>query len=73
MLLIGLTTFAYEFLFYCTNFLFRGRIDVALYMRTIILPGTIYALILSLPVYLFLYTVNGKLEAREWSKRKRFP
>ena len=72
MLLIGITTLVYEFVFYCSNFLLRGRLDVALYMQKIILPGTIYALILSLPVYHFLYIVNKKLEAREWAKRKRF-
>ena len=72
MILIGVTTFAYEFVFYCTNFLLRGRLDVALYMQKIILPGTVYALILSLPVYHLLYTVNKQLESREWSKRKRF-
>jgi len=72
MLLVGVTTLVYEILFYASSFLFQSQLDFMLYMRTIILPGTIYALILSLPVYHLMYFINKKLESREWSKRNRF-
>lgn len=72
MVLVCLTTLVYEFVFYCSTFLFHGRLDLLFYMRKIILPETVYATLLSIPVYRLLYSINKRLESREWSRRKRF-
>ena len=70
--LVAFSSAFYEFGFYFFTFLFRGRIDILQYFWAIILPGTVYAIILSVPIYRLVYGINGLLEEREKRRRKLF-
>lgn len=65
-------TFIYEFVFYVTNFLVMGHLDVEYYMRSVIIPGVVYTTSLSIFVYMGLYAINAKIEAFEKAHRKMF-
>jgi rod shape-determining protein MreD len=70
--LAAASSLAYHFAIYFTGFLFRGKLDFSFYFRSIILPGSVYTLILTVPMYSLLYGVNKKLEDIEKTKRKLF-
>lgn len=53
-------------------FLFRGKINYIYYIKNIILPETIYTIILSLIVYQVIYIINEKIEKSEKTKRNVF-
>ncbi|MCL1923984.1 MAG: rod shape-determining protein MreD [Defluviitaleaceae bacterium] len=72
IILVGVFTIFYNFLYYVTNFLFRARLDIMLYFRTIILPETIYNIAVTLPLYISLYQINKLIEKRENEKRRMF-
>ncbi len=72
LILVVASVFAYEFLFYFTSFLFRGRLDLSYYMRTIIIPKAVYTTLLCIPVFRLIYWINSRLEAREAKARKLF-
>jgi rod shape-determining protein MreD len=63
---------AYQFAIYFSSFLFNGKLDFAFYFRSIILPSSVYTLILAIPVYSLIYWVNTKLEDAEKLNRKLF-
>ena len=65
MLLVAASTFVYQFVYYISFFLFRGKVNFAFYLNTIIFPGVVYTTASSLPVYGVIYLVNKKLEAYE--------
>ena len=69
LLLCAASLFAYEFAVYVFRFLLQGKIDIWFYFRTIILPEAIYSIILSLPIYRLLYSLNKCLEAHTRKKR----
>lgn len=54
-----------EFIFYVFHFLLQGRVDFSYYLNKIILPETVYTMILSIPFYQLIYLINEKLEKRE--------
>ena len=62
LLLVGASTLAYEFLYYVVNFLLLGRTDFWRYLVTIILPTTVYNLVLCIFIYRAIYAINNKLE-----------
>ena len=70
--LTALCSVLYQFIVYVVNFLFLAQLNLPFYFRTIILPGSVYTLILSVPIYSFLYWVNIKLENAEKNNRKLF-
>ncbi|MCL2610162.1 MAG: rod shape-determining protein MreD [Defluviitaleaceae bacterium] len=70
--LVGTSTILYNFLYYVINFLFRARLDFFTYFGIIILPETIYNIVLTLPLYIVLYQINKALEKRENEKRRMF-
>ena len=70
--LVGTSTILYNFIYYVINFLFRARLDFFTYLGIIILPETIYNIILTLPLYIVLYQINKLLEKRENEKRRMF-
>ena len=72
IVLVALSSLFHEFGFYFFTFLFRGRIDMLQYFWAIMLPGTVYATILSVPIYRLIYGINGLLEEREKKRRKLF-
>ena len=70
--LVGVGYFAYEFAFFFLYFLFQGHVDLFYYFGRIILPGAVYTIILTIPVYRLMYAVNNKLECHERYTRKLF-
>lgn len=54
--------FIYGFYVYVTGFLLRGRLNLPYYFMTIILPETIYTVVILILVYRFLMFVNRKLD-----------
>ncbi len=53
---------AYGFLFYVSQFLLRGRVDFFFYLRRIILPETVYTVLLTLVCYRLFLLLNQKLD-----------
>jgi len=70
--LVAVSSIFYEFGIYFFSFLFRGRIDIMHYFWTIILPTTVYAIILSVPIYRLIYGINDLLEEKEDKHRQLF-
>ena len=72
LLLTIVVTFLYEIIFYFMSFLFLGRIELAHFLRKIIIPTTIYTAVLSVPLYRMMYSINSRLETHENLRRNRF-
>jgi len=53
-------------------FLLRGKINYIYFIRNIIVPETIYTVVLSIVVYQLIYIVNQKIEKNEKNNRKIF-
>ena len=70
--LVAFSSLLYQFMIYVVNFLFKAELNLPFYFRTIILPASVYTLILTVPVYSFLYGINNKMEEVEKNKRKLF-
>jgi len=68
ILIVG-AIFANELVFYVFHFLLFGQTDFWYYFHKIILPGMVYTVFLSIPVYRLLYGLNERLE--RFSKRRR--
>ena len=64
LLLVGMSSLAYEFSYYVLNFLLLGRTDFWRYLVTIILPTTAYNLALCIFIYRGIYALNNKLEEK---------
>jgi len=69
---VVIMTLFYQFFLYVTTMLFVGQFDFWLYVRTIIIPKTIYTASLSIPVYSIMHFVNAKLEKYERDYRNVF-
>jgi len=72
LLLGSLSVFLYSLVFYFLNFMLRGKLDFFYYFRKIILPETVYTVVLTTPVYRFVYAVNNRIERRENKRRMLF-
>jgi len=72
MLLVGLATFFYNFAHYVFYFLFRARLNLLYYSWSIMLPSVLYNVVLTFPIYIFIYILNQKLEKHENHRRKIF-
>jgi len=70
--MVAVSSLLYQFIIYIVNFLFKAELDLPYYFRMIILPGSVYTLILTVPIYSLLYAINNKLEDAEKNKRKLF-
>ena len=53
-------------------FLLRGKINYIYFIKNIIVPETIYTIILSLVLYQIIYIINKKIEENEKTKRNIF-
>lgn len=62
VLLTAAGDLAYGFLYYITQFLLRGRVDFFFYLRRIILPETVYTILLTLVCYRLFLLLNKKLD-----------
>ncbi|MCL2388131.1 MAG: rod shape-determining protein MreD [Defluviitaleaceae bacterium] len=60
----------YQFLLYVTSIMFLGQLDFWFYLRTIILPKTIYTASLSVPLYSLLHLINSRIERFEEPKNE---
>jgi len=60
----------YEIVFYFIHFMMQGRLVD--YFRIIILPGTIYTMLLAIPMYHIVFFVNKRLERYEKRVRRIF-
>lgn len=70
--LTAISTVFYEFAFYVTNFLFRGKLDFQYYAAKIIVPELVYNIFLSFIVYSLLYAINRKIEDFEKARHRIF-
>lgn len=70
--LIVIATLSFEFVYYVSHFLFRGKLDLFYYFWRIMLPVVGYNAFLTLPVYRILYGINNLIEEREKRKRRLF-
>jgi len=66
--LAAVSILATELVFYVFHFLLQGQTNVWYYVHKIILPETVYTLLLAIPVYRLVYGINGRLEA--FAKRR---
>jgi rod shape-determining protein MreD len=65
VLLVAIASFVTGMAFYAVHFLLLAQTDAGGYIKGIILPGTAYTAVMTVPVYWLIYLVNKKLEARE--------
>ena len=65
IVLTAVSSFAYEFITYVTHFMLFGKINTFFYFYRIILPSTVYTLIMVFPLYFLALIINAKLEKRE--------
>ncbi len=72
LFLVAVSIIGYEFAFYFSSFLFRGKVDFFYYFGTIILPEAAYNTILSIPIYRLVYAINDKICEFERKNRKLF-
>ena len=70
--LITVSDLSYGVLCYIILFLLRGRLDFSYYFVKIILPETLYTIIITLFLYPIILKVNEKLEAREKRRAQKF-
>jgi rod shape-determining protein MreD len=70
VILVMLAILGYETVFYFINFVMRGRYFD--YFRIIILPETIYTMLLAIPVYRLVFALNKWLEQHEGKNRNVF-
>ncbi|MCL2170551.1 MAG: rod shape-determining protein MreD [Defluviitaleaceae bacterium] len=62
--MVMLMSLGYEFFYYILTFLLQGGTDFFRYFATIILPTTVYNIILSIFIYRIIYGINRRLERR---------
>ena len=65
MALIIISDFTFCLVCYILMFLLRGRLHFIYYLKTIILPETVYTTIVTLLLYPVILKINVKLESRE--------
>lgn len=70
-LLTLVSTIAYDFAL-SFAFLLRGKTNYIFFIKNIIVPETIYTMILSVVVYQLMYIINEKIEKHEKVKRNIF-
>lgn len=69
IVIIGIADLLYGIVIYLLCFLTRGRMDFIFYFGRIILPETIYTLILAVFVYSIIGWINKKIETKGSEKR----
>ncbi|MGN1145662.1 MAG: rod shape-determining protein MreD, partial [Acetatifactor sp.] len=70
--LITVSDLSYGIICYIMQFLLRGRLDFPYYLGRIILPETIYTIIVTLFLYPLILKTNERLEAREKRRAQKF-
>ncbi len=70
--LIVVSDLSYGILCYILTFMLRGRFEFTYYFTHIILPETLYTIVVTLLFYPVILKVNEKLEARENRRARKF-
>lgn len=70
--LIVISDLSYGILCYVLLFLLRGRFNFPYYFTKVILPETLYTIVVTMFLYPIILKVNGKLEAREKRSAQKF-
>jgi rod shape-determining protein MreD len=70
LILTFVCSMLYQSAYYVVNFMFLAEGRFLFYMTNIILPHTVYTLLLTVPVYSIMYELNNKLESYEKNGRK---
>lgn len=68
LILIGIGDFIYGVLYYVFEFLLRGRLDFSFYLNNVILPETLYTMLVSIvfyKVFTMMYRFVAKPESKE--------
>lgn len=61
LLAIAGSDLLYGLLYFCFNFLLRGKLNLGYYLTRIIIPEIIYTVIIGYVLYMFIRWVDGKL------------
>lgn len=69
MVLVAVSGFAYNIVFYVIQFAFRQRFEFSAYLMHIILPEILYTVLCTLLLYKLFYHINRKLVANELEDR----
>jgi rod shape-determining protein MreD len=70
--LAAASSLVYNLAIYFIDFLLRGRMNLGAIFRDKFFQGSVYTLILTVPLYSLMYGINKKLEEIEKKKRKLF-
>ena len=70
MLLVAISDFGFNLLFYVIQFAFRMRFDFTAYLRYTIIPEVIYTVLLSIILYRVYFLINKKLLANELEEQQ---
>ncbi|MBQ1393803.1 MAG: rod shape-determining protein MreD [Lachnospiraceae bacterium] len=65
IVLVGVSDFLFNFVFYIFNFLLRGRFHVLYYIWYTILPEMVYTVLVACVLYKVLHSINYRLECKE--------
>lgn len=71
LILCALSEFFYSFYIYGTRFLIRSRLDLGFYFTDIILPETLFSLVVTLFVYRLILAANKKLDHLDGRRGQR--
>ena len=69
IVMVAVSGFAYNMVFYVIQFLFRQRYAFSAYLTHIILPEILYTVLCTLILYKLFYHINKKLVANELEDR----
>lgn len=70
-LILG-SDFLYGIMYYLTLFLLRGRFQFTYYLLHIILPETVYTIVVTLLFYPLILWINNRLEEHEKRSNRKF-
>lgn len=70
--LITVSDLSYGMICYVLLFLLRGRLDFPFYLRAVILPETVYTIVVTCLLYPLVLFVNNRLESFERKRAKKF-
>ena len=65
IILVAVSDFFFNFVFYIFNFLLRGRFNVFYYIWHTILPEMVYTVLMACVLYKLLHSINYRLECKE--------
>ncbi len=72
MALITVSDLSYGMICYVLLFLLQGRLNFLFYLRTVILPETVYTIVITCLLYPLALFVNNRLEGFERKRAKKF-